>query len=100
RPQGWEDALAEAMAAGPEDPQARAALHNRLRRERDGAEAAADRVRRDLEAMTKTRDRLAKRLRETEQQDRAHTQRIANLTRQLEAAEEERSAAIRQMKSI
>lgn len=99
RPDGWGDELAGIVAAGPEDPSERAALLTRLRRARDGAEAAAERLRNDLAAANDSRDRLSERLAEVEERARSESAETRRLRTELEHSRDDRNRAIRDLKS-
>lgn len=99
RPEGWEAELAGFVASGPEDPDERAALLTKLRRAREGAEAAARRLQSELVAANESRDRLSERLAEADERARSVAAEAEHLRADLQDSRDDRSRAVRDLKS-
>lgn len=100
RPEGWVESLQRAVAAGPDNPDERAALVARLSRARDGAEAAADRLRGELESVRAARDQLSERLVEVEARASEAESSRDELRSELDRLREERNEAVRSLKEV
>lgn len=100
RPDGWTESFEQAMAAGPEDPTERAAMVTKLRRAREGAEAAAERMRAELETVRTARDQLSDRLDEAERRAAEASSIRDDLRSEIDELRGERNDAVRQLKEV
>lgn len=98
RPEGWEEDVAGALT---EQPNAREQPSTgRLRRERDGAEAAAARARRDLEFSEQARRRAEDHLTDEQTVRQALEDQLAAVRSAHDRLGEERNEAVRKLKDV
>jgi hypothetical protein len=97
RPEGWQ--VDPSVEAGAEEPETGPAL-GRLRRERDGAEAAAARYRQAAEAAEEGRRRAVEQLAEVRRDAASASSRRAELEDRVDALAVERNRAVRAQKAL